>query len=118
MVKIVLDVSVSLGSRNAYILAQREGAYAVNYAEIYSLCPCTHQRCYRFNGHIEHLRGGNGMNIDLRIKGIYHIAVTCNIGKHTQFNLRIVGINKGTAVLCDEEFSHLSAKLCSDGNIL
>ena len=58
------------------------------------------------------------MNIRFAVKGVNHILVVCNIRKNTQFNLRIVGINKGHTVLGNKEFSHLSAKFCSYGNIL
>ena len=58
------------------------------------------------------------MDIVTVVEGINHVFVVCNMSKNTKLNLRIVGINEHTAVFCLKEFSHLSAKLGTNGNIL
>ena len=118
MVKISLDVFICLGSRYTDVVGERECADTVNYAEIDRLCTASHQRSYRLNRHIENLRSRYCVDIVAVVEGGYHCFVVRNVRENTKLDLRIVGINKYTAVLGDKEFSKLTSDRCSDGNIL
>ena len=58
------------------------------------------------------------MDIVTVVEGGYHCFVVRNIRENTKLNLRIVGVNKYTAVLGDKEFSKLTSDRSSDGNVL
>jgi len=91
--EVALDIAGGFGFCDADILRKREIADAVDDAEIDRLCGLAHFGRDLILRNAEHLRGGYGVNVDAVTEGADHGLVTRNVGKQTQFDLRIVGID-------------------------
>ena len=87
MGKIALDIAVGLGAGDADILCEREGAYAVDYAEIHRLGSASHKRSDHHQRHVEYLGGGYGVYIVAVVEGVEHILVVSHMGEHAQLYL-------------------------------
>ena len=118
MGKIAFNVVLCLFIWNTDILCKWKCADSVNNTEVNRLCTASHNRSYHIKRHIEHLWRCDCVDIFVILERFNHIFVTRNMGKHTEFNLRIVGVNERPALSCTEKLSHLSAKLGSYGDIL
>ena len=116
--KIVVDILLRLLARNADVFCKRKCSDSVNNAEIDSLCTRTEFLCNHINRQAENLWCGCRVNINAAVESVYHIFIIWQIGKHTKFDLAVIGINKRFTVACNKEFAQFPAERRSYRDIL
>src|SRR5207248_10803075 len=103
---------------DAELLRQAEGRESVNNSEIYDLGIAAvlwgdHER-----RHIEHLRGGKGVNVIAPTEGFDQQFILGKVGEQAKLDLRIIGGKQTIAAVGDEGSANLPAELAVDRNVL
>ncbi len=116
--EIAVDEALRLGARNPQVAGKTEAGDAVDDAEVDRLGLAADVAGHLVQGDVEHLGGGEGVDVDPVLEGAAQFGDVGDMGKDAQFDLGIVEADEEAAFRGHESLTDAAAFLGADGDVL